>query len=805
MKTINNYTQKYYDSLELPKILRLLSEECSSEQAKKAALALTPSHDLFTVKREVAKTSAALDMSSRCGTPMFYGLDGAAQAVKRCDSGAVLSLAELISIRKLLTQINTLDDWRNKCEVKRPELEYLFDSLFPNKYLEQKLDTSIIDENELADEASHELASIRRKITACGQRIRDTLEKMVKSSSIGKYLQESIVTVRDGRYVLPVKSEFKGQIPGFVHDTSSSGATLFIEPAAVVEANNDIKILEGRELDEINRIIKALSYDCAEIKEQLASGLEAVCALDLYFSKANLAAKMHACEPEISDDRVIVLNKARHPLIDSAKIVPVSVSLGLDYETLIITGPNTGGKTVLLKTVGLLTLMTMCGMLIPVSDGSRISVFGNILVNIGDSQSIEMDLSTFSAHMSSVVKILEQANSEGGSLVLLDEPGSGTDPVEGAALAVSIIEQLRAQGASTITSTHYQELKMYALDTAGVENAAFEFDVETMSPTYRLLIGTPGKSNAFAISRRLGVPQYIIDHAKSLVSDEDRKFEEIIERLEAARIELEKNNAEAERLRDEAEKLRAELAAEKKQLAESKEAELEKARREAGAIVRSVEKQSQKLIDELDELRRQKEQASFTNKAIDARHKQKSAINKMFLEANPVSKNTDDYVLPRPLKKGDHVILADSGRRGVLSAEPDGKGICFVQIGAMRTKVDMKKLRLDDNQKPESNRAKKKAHGHVSRSGVESRATRKVSREVDIRGCTCDEGIYELDTFIDNAVLSGVSIVTVIHGVGTGVLKNAVRAHLRCHPSVKSSRKGMFGEGEDGVTIVELK
>lgn len=800
---MNTIDKKYIEALELPKVLKMLSEECTGEKAKKAAMQLEPSTDLFTVKREISKTSAALDMSSRYGTPVFYGLDGAEQALKRCGNNAVLSLAELISIRKLLTQINSLADWYNKCENKRPELEYLFDSLFPNKYLEQKLDTSIIDENELADEASHELASIRRKITACGQKIRDTLEKMVKSSSVNKYLQETIVTVRDGRYVLPVKSEHKSQIQGFVHDTSSSGSTLFIEPAAVVEANNDIKILEGREQDEINRIIKALSFDCAEVKEQLVSGYDAVCELDLYFAKADLAAKMTACEPEISDDRVIVLNKARHPLIDKNKIVPINIALGIDYETLIITGPNTGGKTVLLKTVGLMTLMTMCGMLIPVSDGSRISVFDNILVNIGDSQSIENDLSTFSAHMVGVVDILKHADS--GSLVLLDELGSGTDPVEGAALAVSIIEQLKTQGASTITTTHYQELKMYALDTPHVENAACEFDVETLSPTYRLIIGTPGKSNAFAISRKLGVPEDIIDYAQSLVSDDDRKFEDILERLEKAREQLEENNAEAEKLRAEAEKLRSELAEERRILADSKEAELEKARREASAIVRNVEKQSQELIDELDSIRREKEKKNFTDKAIAARHKQKSTVNKMYLEANPVTSKDDGYVLPRPLKKGDKVILTNSGRKGIVSSEPDSKGICFVQMGAMKTKVEITHLRLDEESAKQQSKDKKKKTGRVTTKGVESRATRKLSREVDIRGMTCDEGIYELDSFIDQAVLSGVSLVTVIHGVGTGVLKNAVRAHLKRHPSVKSSRRGMYGEGEDGVTIVELK
>ncbi|MBQ1537214.1 MAG: endonuclease MutS2, partial [Ruminococcus sp.] len=596
----NEYKDQYIEALELPKILKMLSEKCVSEAAKKLALAVTPSTDLYEVKREVAKTSAALDMSSRYGTPIFYGMDGCAQALKRAESGAILSLGELISIRRLLTQINGLCDWYDKCEEKRPELDYLFESLFPNKYLENKLDVSIIDENELADDASHELASIRRKIAQCGLKIRDTLEKMVKSQSVNKYLQENIITMRDGRYVLPVKSEHKGQVQGFVHDTSSTGSTLFIEPAAVVEANNDIKILEGRELEEINRIIKAFSAEVTATAEQLRSGYDAAVQLDLYFAKSNLAAMMSASEPEIDDDRRIILKKARHPLIDKNKIVPISLTLGEDYETLIITGPNTGGKTVLLKTVGLLTLMTMCGMLIPAADGSHISVFSNILVNIGDSQSIENDLSTFSAHISGVVKILEKA--DGNSLVLLDELGSGTDPAEGAALAVSIIERLKAQGACTITTTHYQELKMYALDSEGVENASCEFDVETLSPTYRLIIGTPGKSNAFAISRKLGVPEDIIEKAQSLVSEENRRFEDILERLEAEREQFEQKAAEAEQYRAEAERLRNELTEERRKLNEDREAELEKARREAAALVRSVEKQSQELIDELDEL-----------------------------------------------------------------------------------------------------------------------------------------------------------------------------------------------------------
>jgi DNA mismatch repair protein MutS2 len=445
--------------------------------------------------------------------------------------------------------------------------------------------------------------------------------------------------------------------------------------------------------------------------------------------------------------------------------------------------------------------MTMCGMLIPVSDGSRISVFSKILVNIGDSQSIEMNLSTFSAHMVSVVKILEQADSD--SLVLLDELGSGTDPVEGAALAVSVIEQLKNQGASTVATTHYQELKMYALDAERVENAACEFDVDTLSPTYRLIIGAPGKSNAFAISRRLGVPESIIDYAQSLVSEDNRKFEDILERLEKVRAELEQNNAEAERLRRESEQLKKELAEERAALEERKEAELEKAQREANAIVRKVDRESQQLLDELKELRREKEKSDFADKTADAKRKQKSTMNKLYAEANPIIEKNDGYVLPRPLKKGDRVTVTSTGKKGVVVSEPDGKGMCFVQMGAMKTKVDSSKLRLDESKSNAS--PAKKSGGRVSTKGVQSRATRKLSRELDIRGYTCDEGIYELDSFIDQAVLSGVSVITVIHGIGTGVLKNAVRAHLKHHPNVKSSRRGVYGEGEDGVTVIELK
>ena len=793
---------KYCELLELHKVLKLLESQCSNEKTKKLALELEPMNDLFMVQREVDKTSCALEISIKFGTPVFSNFKDVSDSVKRAESGAVLSLKELIEIKQVLRQIRELSQWYNDVEAETP-LDYLFESLFPNKYLEDKLERCIIDENELADDASAELTSIRKKIAHSGVKIRETLDKMIKSSSTQKYLQESIVTMRDGRYVLPVKTEHKGNVQGLIHDTSSTGSTLFIEPMAVVEANNDIRILKGKEIDEIHRIISELSAECGQIKEQLISGYNAAVELNLYFAKANLAAKMNASKPEINDENVIVLNKARHPLIDAEKVVPINFSIGNDYSTMIITGPNTGGKTVVLKTVGLLTLMTMCGMLIPVSDGSVISIYRNILVDIGDQQSIEQSLSTFSSHINRVIEILD--NADGRSLVLLDELGSGTDPIEGAALALSIIEKLKSLGVTLVTTTHYQELKMYAIDSDSVENASCEFNVETLQPTYKLIIGTPGKSNAFEISKKLGVSEDIIKRAESLVSDENRKFERILDNLERTRQKLADNNVTAERLKRENEQLNQQLQEEQKKLKEEKEFELEKARRESAEIVKRVTRESQQLIDELDSLRKQKEKSNFSQMAIDARHKQKSTINKLYLESNPVTSSDDDYVLPRPLKKGDKVLIADSNRNGIVVTPPDNKGICFVQVGIMKTKIDVKKLRLIEKTNTKNNKQSKPKNGHISTKGVESRMTRKVQSELDIRGYASDDGIYETDSFLDDAVLSGLSLVTIIHGKGTGVLKNAIRNHLKRHPHVKSFRKGVYGEGEDGVTIVELK
>lgn len=794
---------KYYEALELHKILKRLSEHCSNAMTKEKALSLEPSNDKELVIDEIKKTAEALELSIRYGSPVFIDFVNAAPSLERADSGASLTLKELIEIRRVLYQIRELSEWYGEIE-KNGELRlsYLFDCLFPDRQLEKKLEVSIISEDEIADEASAELADIRRKIAQSGSKIRDSLDKMIRSSSVQKCLQDNVVTIRDGRYVLPVKTEHKNEISGFVHDTSSSGATLFIEPAAVVEANNEIRILKGREQDEINRIIAALSAECAAEKEKIISGMNAAAQLDLYFAKADYAADTNSSEPDITGDGSVVLNKARHPLIPKEQVVPVSFRLGEEYDSLIITGPNTGGKTVILKTVGLLTAMAMCGMFIPASDGSRISVFKDILVDIGDDQSIEHNLSTFSAHMNKVIEIVDKADFQ--SLVLIDELGSGTDPVEGAALAVAVIEKLREQHARVVTTTHYQELKMYALETEGVENASCKFDVKTLRPTYELVIGSPGQSNAFAISKRLGLQESIIEKAQSLISEENKSFERTIERLENARAAFENDDIAVKKLRAENQRLKDQLQSEREQLAREKESEIEKARVEARRIVEKVTRESQVLVDELMELKRQKDKSDFSEMAVRAKQRQKTGVNRLYNEANPVSETASAYVPPRPYKKGDTVTIATTGKKGILISPPDANGSCFVQVGIMKTKIAASELRLVEKEKVTYNNSSVKARGGVTKS-IESRMTRRPEMELDIRGYASDEGIYEVDRFIDNAVMSGISTVTIIHGKGTGVLKNAVRAHLKKHPSVKSSRRGAFGEGEDGVTIVELK
>ncbi len=793
---------KYLKTLELDKILDMLAELASNEATRKMALELRPDCDLERVRYECLKTSQALELSVQFGTPPFSNFKDITSTAARAKSGAVISLRDLMDIAAMLRQIKGLADWYKHCENIETELSYLFSRLQPNDWLLEKLERSIISENEIADSASPELAAIRRKINRAGMQLRETLDKMVKSKTTQQYLQESSVTIRDGRFVLPVKSEHRGQISGLIHDTSATGQTIFIEPMAIVEANNDIRILHGKEQEEIERIICELCRYCGDYADILAENYKVCTELNLYFAKSNLAAKLNCSLPEITDDGKIYLKKARHPLIDKNKAVPIELSLGEEYQTLIITGPNTGGKTVALKTAGLLSAMTMCGLLIPVADGSRISVFSHILADIGDSQSIEQNLSTFSSHTNKVIEILGTADES--SLVLLDELGSGTDPVEGAALAIAVIRRLMENGAKIMVTTHYQELKVFAIDSPSVQNASCEFDIATLRPTYSLIVGSPGKSNAFAISESLGMPSDIIEDAKGRVSDANTRLEEVIGKLEASRLELEREKEQITKLRIQAQEHESAVRKEREEIEAAKSDELEKARLRAMTIIEQTKAESNELLDELEKLRKEKDKKDFSSNVSGMKSKTKQSFNKMFDTANPVDKRdpNEGYVLPRKLKRGDTVYVVDLQRKGIISGDPDGSEFVFVQMGVMKTKMNISRLRLEEPEKVTYNN-KNKPSRKVGRVGV--KAERRGKMELDIRGSACDDGIYELDAFIDQAVMSNISTVTIIHGKGTGLLRKAVHQRLRSHPSVKNFRLGLFGEGEDGVTVVELK
>lgn len=791
---------KYLKTLELDKILEMLAELTSNEETRKMALALRPDCNLERTRYECLKTSQALNLSVQFGTPPFSSFKDITSTAARAKSGAVISLRDLMDIAAMLRQIKGLADWYSHCENIETELSYLFSQLKPNDWLLEKLERSIISDNEIADAASPELAAIRRKINRAGMQLRETLDKMIKNKTTQQYLQENSVTLRDGRFVLPVKSEYRSQVSGLVHDMSATGQTIFIEPMAIVEANNDIRILEGKEQEEIERIIREICRDCGDYADILCENYKICVELNLYFAKSNLAARLNCSLPEITGDGKINLKKARHPLLDKNKAVPVNLSLGEEYQALIITGPNTGGKTVALKTAGLLCAMTMCGLLIPAADGSRISVFSNILADIGDSQSIEQNLSTFSSHTNKVIEILKTADEN--SLVLLDELGSGTDPVEGAALAVSIIRRLMENGAKIMVTTHYQELKVFAIDNPDVQNASCEFDIKTLRPTYRLIVGSPGKSNAFAISAGLGMPEDIIEDAKLRVDDANTRLEEVIGKLESSRLELERQKEEISRLRAEAAEHEKALRKEREELEAARSEELEKARLRAMTIIEQTKAESNELLDELESLRREKDKKDFSSSVSSMKSRTKQSFNKMYDTANPVDSRTsqEEYVLPRRLKRGDTVFVVDLNRKGIISGDPDGSDFVYVQMGVMKTKMNISRLRLEETPKPVQ---KKRPVRNMNKVGI--KAERRGKMELDIRGCACDDGVYQLDAFIDQAVMSNISTVTIIHGKGTGLLRNAVHRRLRSHPSVKNFRLGLFGEGEDGVTVAELK
>lgn len=792
---------KYYKKLELDKILELLAEQTSSDSCRDKALKLSPSFDEAEIRRELQKTNDAFTLSAKFGTPRFRRIKDISFSLRRCKSGSALSFRELLDVADILRETNMLCDWFGQCESMENSLSEYFRELYPIKDLEQRISESIISEEEMSDAASPELASIRKRIVRQGMNIREQLDKLIKSRSTQKFLQEAIVTMRDGRYVVPVRSEYKNEVSGLVHDTSATGQTFFIEPMSVVEANNEIRVLKSREQAEIERITQELSARVGENADSIANNFRVAQILELYFAKANLGAKMHGVAANIVSEPRISLHQARHPLIDQNSVVPITVELGGAYSSLMITGPNTGGKTVAIKTIGLLTLMTMCGLMIPAGDGSEVGIFGGIYVDIGDEQSIEQSLSTFSSHMVNVVKILSLADDR--SLVLIDELGSGTDPVEGAALAVSILSTLREQGAKVAATTHYQEVKMYALQTEGVENASCEFDVNTLKPTYRLIVGVPGKSNAFAISQRLGMPDYVIDRAKELVSTENKRFEQVVDALEKSRQELEALKESAAISERNAKMTESELKQKLSDLEQQKEKELESARQRAMSIVEETRFRSNQLLNELEELKKVKDKEALRQGLSAAKGKTNSALNRMQDDANPVvQRHIDSYVLPRPLKAGDTVMLADTRKEGVLMTVPNMSGTCYVQVGMMKIKTNQKNLRLVENKKKQQ--PQKSVGGSVKKQ-VTSNMNRRGGMELDIRGMMSDEGVLEVERFIDGAQLSGISTVVIIHGKGTGALRAAVQQSLKTNPAVKSYRQGAYGEGEAGVTVVELK
>ncbi|HIR11365.1 MAG TPA: endonuclease MutS2 [Candidatus Fimenecus excrementavium] len=789
---------KHFEALELPKILERLAGFTACPDAREAALALSPKNEYFEAQSLLDQTEAAHTLIAKFGAPSFGGLKNVQNSLHRAQAGGTLSMRELLDIAQVLRVIRGICTWRDKSAGLETAIDDLFFSLSPNKYLEDRITNAILSDDEMSDNASPDLKNIRRKMRQQDAKIRDQLEKLLRSPTYKNSLQEAIVTQRNGRFVVPVKSEHRAEVAGMVHDTSGSGSTVFIEPASVVEANNEIKVLESRERDEIERILTELSEEAGSFYDSVRISYQSAVELNLIFAKAQLAYSMKAGKPVLNAVGEIELKQARHPLIAAEKVVPVDIRLGAEFDALVITGPNTGGKTVSIKTLGLLTLMAACGLYVPAADNSRVAVFRHVFADIGEEQSIEQSLSTFSAHMKNIVAIDKETDDS--TLVLIDELGAGTDPVEGAALAVSILEALRKKGAKIAATTHYSELKEYALNTERVENASCEFSVETLRPTYKLLIGIPGRSNAFAISERLGISPDIIDNARKLVSSENQRFEDVVDTLEQTRAEMEHEKQKTLELQGEVDALRKKAEQQVEDAKKKSDRELERAKQEAQRIVENARRAANSLILEVERLK--KEQAREKNAAEMAR-KAKAAMKRQLndlddLTAERLGEEDDgDYVLPRPLTIGDTVYVTVLGTNGTVTALPDSKDNVEIQAGSMKMKVPLQSLRLRNS--PKKNTPQRTA---VTRSD-RGPSTSKTS--VDLRGKNAEEALLDLDMFLDGALRAGLSEVTVVHGKGTGVLRKAVQAHLRKLPFVRSFRLGVYGEGEDGVTIVEFK
>ncbi len=797
------FTQKTLATLEYDKIIAMLAECAPTDGSRKRALTLSPTNDFDIINSRQEKTEDAKRLINAKGYPHFSSPESVIPAGERAYKGASLSPQELLDIASMFYSASMLLDYINTDKPFSTSLDEIFNRIIPNKALETKIKRSIISPELIADEASPELADIRRKIRATNNRIKDTLQSYIGGNR-NKYLQENIVTMRNGRYVVPVKAEYKNELKGLVHDTSSSGATLFVEPMAVVDANNELKSLTAAETHEIDRILMMLSAECGEMSSVISLNYHNITEIAFYYACASLAMQMNAERPQVVKKHLVSLKRARHPLIDKQMVVPIDVSIGEKFDTLVITGPNTGGKTVTLKTIGLLTLMAQSGLQIPALESSSIGIFDEVLVDMGDEQSIEASLSTFSSHMVNVVDILSKCGE--GSLVLFDELGSGTDPIEGAALAIAILKKTKALGSISASTTHYAELKMYALETEGVQNASCEFDIETLRPTYRLVVGMPGKSNAFAISEKLGLADDIIEEAGKLIERDNKRFEDVIERLDTNRIEMEREKEKTAALRREYEEYKKNAEAALNAKISKSEDEISKQTLKARQILDSARASSEFIFRQLEELKKQEDK----EKRYELMNSAKEEIRKKLRESEELYGGIsvkeisldDEYKLPRPLVIGDKVYVVTVGSEGVITSLKDKKGLYAVTCGILKTKVTEEKLRLlDGGQKYKmKENTPKVSEGKIKKSIVSS-----FRSEVDVRGMIGDDAWFVVDKYLDDAVLAGVPAVRIIHGKGTGALRAALWRYFKTDRRIKSYRHGEYGEGDAGVTVIEFK
>lgn len=789
---------KVLKTLEYNKIIDKLSELAGSRMGKDLCVALLPSDNIEEINIRQKETSDALSRIFKKGSLGFYGLHDIRPSLKRLEIGSTLGAGELLHISSLLDATLRVKAYgsRDNEESNGDSLDFMFSSLEPLSNLNNEIKRCIISEEEIADDASPTLKGIRRSIKIANDKIHEQLNSIVSSSNSRTMLQENIITMRNGRYCIPIKQEYRSQFPGMIHDQSSSGSTLFVEPMAVVKLNNDLKELAIKEQEEIEKILADLSNLAGIEVEKLHNNVTTLAQLDYIFARANLSKQMKGSEPKFNENGIINIKKGRHPLIDSKKVVPIDIHLGKEFSLLVITGPNTGGKTVSLKTVGLFTLMGQAGLHIPAFDGSQLAVFEEVYADIGDEQSIEQSLSTFSSHMTNTVSILEHANYK--SLVLFDELGAGTDPTEGAALAMAILSNLHKRKVTTMATTHYSELKVYALSTDGVSNACCEFDVETLRPTYRLLIGIPGKSNAFAISSKLGLPDYIIEDASNLIGKQDKSFEDLISDLEQSRITMENEQEEITALKQEVEQLRNRLAQKNDKIDKAKEKILEQANEEARKILQEAKDFADRSIKNFNKWNAEGGMnKDMENERGALRERLSDTEAKLMVKSKPKSGKT---LKAKDFKLGDAVNVLSLGLKGTVSSLPNAKGDLFVQMGILRSQVNIKDLELIDEPDITGPTLNRTGSGKIKMS-----KTASIRPEINLIGKTVDEALPELDKYLDDAYLSHLPKVTIIHGRGTGALKNAVHSFLKKAKYVKSYRLGDFGEGGQGVTVVEFK